>query len=100
HNHYEINEENISLMMREYGNDTPDRQLKLSNYSIILSLSFEPLKNYIHSEIDTYVNNVFLKISENISETEESLILLLNNKDLKENLKIKVIQRTETKISD
>src|SRR5690606_27208290 len=85
HNHYEINEENISLMMREYGNDTPDRQLKLSNYSIILSLSFEPLKNYIHSEIDTYVNNVFLKISENISETEESLILLLNNKDLKEN---------------
>lgn len=99
-NHYEINEENIFLMMREYGNDTPDRQLKLSNYSIILSLSFEPLKNYVHSEIDTYVNNVFLKISENISETEESLILLLNNKDLKENLKIKVIQRTETKISD
>lgn len=99
-NHYEINEENISLMMREYGNDAPDRQLKLSNYSIILSLSFEPLKNYVHSEIDTYVNNVFLKISENISETEESLILLLNNKDLKENLKIKVIQKVETKISD
>lgn len=99
-NHYEINEDNISLMIKEYGKTTTDEQLKTSNYTTILSSSFEPIKNYIHSEINTYVNNVFLKIPENISETEDSLILLLNNTDLKENLKIKIIQKVETKITD
>src|SRR5690606_27278160 len=88
------------LMIKEHESDITEDKLKRANYSTILNSETERIKKYVHSKINSYVTNVFLKISENISETEDSLISLLNNNDLKENYKIKVIQKIETKISD
>ena len=55
---------------------------------------------YIKSNINKYIENVFLKIDINTKEHEEYIIELLNNEDLDDTYKEKIIQKVETKISD
>lgn len=71
-----------------------------SNYGTILQSNCKPLIDYINSKINTYVEDVYLKLEQNISESEKSLLELLNNADLEDKLKIKIIQKVDTLISN
>lgn len=97
-NHYEINENNISKMLLGFGGKYEENECKQSNYSAILNSECYPLIEYINSDINTYAENVYLKIEENKFEKEENLVKLLNNEKLDKVLKIKIIQKVETKI--
>ena len=60
----------------------------------------EVLIDYIYSNINEYIKNVFLKIDTNTEESEETIKELLNNEDLEQNLKIEIIKQQNNKISD
>ena len=99
-NFYQINRLNLLQMITLNGHTVNEKDFETSNYEIILQTNCKPLIDYINSNINTYVEDVYLKLEQNNSESEEALLELLNNVDLEDKLKIKIIQKVETLISD
>lgn len=97
-NNYEINGDNLLQMIKFYG--TNNDFFETSNYSTIQNSNCIPLTEYINSEIEAYVKNVYLKLEKNKFEEEESLINLLNKNELGGLLRFDIIKKVETKISD
>jgi dephospho-CoA kinase len=98
--HYKITNENILLLLNEFSEEFDNLSFETTNYSAIQNSKCEPLIKYINEEIDNYIENVYLKLENNVIEDEESLKLLLNNDKLDSKLKLKIIEKVETKISD
>lgn len=98
--YYQINKGNILQMITLYGSIDDENDFETSNYGTILQSNCKPLIDYINSNINTYVEDVYLKLEQNNSESEEALLELLNNVDLEDKLKIKIIQKVDTHISD
>lgn len=99
-NLYELNQEMIRVVCQNKYTNITLEQLNNSNYSVIQQSDLNYLKVYIKSNINKYIENVFLKIDINTKEHEEYIIELLNNEDLDDTYKEKIIQKVETKISD
>lgn len=99
-NNYEINKENLLQKLKIYGENLNNLDFETSNYLTIQTSNCEPLINYINSEINIYVEKVYLKIEQNKLEDEGSLVELINNIDLDIKLKKKIIQKIETKINN
>lgn len=99
-NHYRINKDNLLQMFLLFGKESSEEDYCNSNYSTILKSECKPLINYINSNINTYVDNVYLKLEENNFEDEISLTNLLNDEILSSKSKIKIIQKVETKVSE
>ncbi len=95
-NHYQINIENIFLMADHATVDEIEENLLKANYTTILINGCTNLVNYIETNINNYVKDVVLKIPENISESEEFIIKLLNNQKLNEELKFDLIKKQNT----
>lgn len=95
---YEINRDNLLQMIKFYGKN--EDLFETSNYSTIQNSNCKPITEYVNSAIDIYVRNVYLKLDQNKFEDEESLINLLNHKELDFMLKCDIIEKVETKISD
>lgn len=97
---YEINVKMIEIFIKRYDIDTS--QLRISNYTFIKQTSdkMSEIIVYISDEINTYVENVLLKIDTNTKESEKVIIELLENDKLDKKLKIKLIEKEENKISD
>ncbi|OGS80496.1 MAG: hypothetical protein A3G95_07110, partial [Flavobacteria bacterium RIFCSPLOWO2_12_FULL_31_7] len=99
-NYYKINKENIIQILKTYGENINFDDFETSNYYQIMSTNCTHLIDYINSEINIYIKDVYLKLENNNKEKEESLIDLLNDDKLDLNLKKSIINKTETKISD
>lgn len=96
--YYQINKDNLLQMLNTYGGDLDD--FEISNYSTIQNSNCKPLIEYINANINIYVEDVYLRLEQNKFETEDSLKELLNIEDLDSKLKIKIIEKTETIITD
>lgn len=99
-NYYKINKENIIQILKTYGENINFDDFETSNYYEIMSTNCTHLIDYINSEINIYIKDVYLKLENNNKEKEESLIDLLNDNKLDLNLKTSIINKVETKISD
>lgn len=99
-NHYEINVNNIILMAKNATLDEIEENLLKANYTTILTNGYTNLINYIESDINNYVKNVLLKLPNNDSESEELIIELLNNSDLRDELKFDIIKKQKLIFSD
>lgn len=99
-NHYRINKDNLLQMFLLFGKESSEEDYSNSNYSTILKSECKSLIDYINSNINTYVDNVYLKLEENNFEDEISLTDLLNHEILSSKSKIKIIQKVETKVSE
>ncbi len=101
-NLYQLNEKMINKIVFIKGEpkETAEEKLKISHYTTTQESEAKELKSYIKQNINEYVENVFLKIDTNTKENEEYIIELLNNEDLDDIYKEKIIQKIETKISD
>lgn len=97
-NHYEINVGNLIQMFELNRED--EGLFYTSNFLTIQKSNCRPLIEYVNIEINIYVKNVYLKLDQNKFEEEESLINLLNHKELDFKLKCDIIEKVETKISD
>ena len=106
-NHYVISEKMIDKMVFLHcaPKSEIEEKLKTAHYTTIKNELFdkksaEILLNYINENINDYIKNVFLNIETNTQESEETMIELLNNEELNEDLKSQIIEKEETKISN
>lgn len=99
-NFYEINAGNISMMLLLYNNSIDNSALVESNYSTILYSGCKSLIDYVHNNISTYINNVFLRLDGNTKEVEENVVKLLNYDTLSISEKINIVLKQEALISD
>lgn len=99
-NNYEINTENVLQMLKLFVKNISELDFETSNYSTIQNSNCKPLIDYINSEINNYVEKVYLKIEQNKNEDVETFVELLNNVDLDIKLKKRIIKKVETKISN
>ncbi|MEZ7515910.1 YobI family P-loop NTPase [Flavobacterium frigidarium] len=98
-NHYEINEKMVNKIVKKYG-EFEQVSFDNSNYSSIKGSKSNSLISYIETYIDDYVRNIYLKLDTNINEEQKSYIELLNHSNLSLKLKLDVIKKVATKISD
>ena len=98
---YAINENNISLFINimSHKNFTSEKLLT-ANYTSIKESDCKNLIKYINRNINLYLVNVFLKLDTNTKESEQSIIELLNNTEITEENKEKIINKEETLITD
>ncbi|MDH6357345.1 hypothetical protein [Parabacteroides sp. PF5-9] len=99
-NFYEINDENISMILLLFNKDIDKRTLIESNYSTILNSGCKDLIDYIEDNISTYINNILLKLEDNTKETEENIVKLINNDNLSISAKTNIVLKQEILISD
>ena len=97
--HYYINVHNIILLLNKLY-EGHSEGVTCWNYTTILESDCEPLKRYIQEFLVDYLERVFLKLPYNTNESEETLLLLLNNEKLDHNIKVKILQKQQTKIQD
>lgn len=104
-NLYEINPMMITVIMLMMGNKASEEGViskQLTEYSKIRNSNVSTLKQYIEDNIDTYVNNVYLRTlnSERSNENEESILALIQHKTLSKSMKNKIIDTMATQIAD
>lgn len=97
--HYYINVHNITLLLNKLYNGHSEG-VACWNYTTILKSDCEPLKRYIQEFLVDYLERVFLKLPYNTNESGETLLRLLNNEKLDHNIKVKILQKQQTKIQD
>lgn len=95
---YELNIDIFKLLFSK--KQILTNEYNTSNYHFLQTYGIGPLKKYIYDNINTYVQNIYLRLENNTEETECSLIELLNNQNLKLELKNKIIQKENTVIND
>lgn len=96
-NYYKITEANISLILKEFGRV---ENFKEVNYTVISKSTHKPLKDYINSNIQEYIKEVYLKLPDVQQEDEYKFKELLKNKNLDEEIKVQIIEKVETSISE
>lgn len=70
-----------------------------SNYTAILKSECPYLIECIESNIELYIDDIYLEIETNVNEEENSYLKLLNNKEISLDDKIILIQKINTKIT-
>lgn len=82
-NKYVINENMIELFISNFNeNNTNVEELKTANYTTIKNSGKTKLTKYIDDNLDDYIENVFLKLENNINESQENICSFFNNEDL------------------
>lgn len=101
---YSINKENLTLMLSLYYSKFSSIEFNRRNYSHILESKNEEatqrLWDYIHANINIYLKNVFFNINENNKEDVGAIIKLLNNEDVKIDLKKRLIKSQSIKLDN
>lgn len=98
-NHYQISIHNITLLLEKLVPNQPEG-IKHWNYTTILNSECEPLKKYVQENLKDYLKDVFLKLPDNNNEAEDTLLILLDDDNLDDAIKIKILQKQEIKIKD
>ena len=90
---YEINPENISLLLDTYraNNETTCPDHAIANYTAISAYGSPELKGYIDSNLSLYLGKVFFALPGNSKEDAEILRQLLNAEQVNHGQKIEII---------
>lgn len=96
--YYEINIEMLKAIIPEDKFDL--EKFRTQNYSYLRESDLNSIVTYIEENINTYVEKILIGIADNTKENIDSYTLLLNNSDLKLELKKKLIQKNEIIIND
>lgn len=97
--YYDFNVEIFRTLM-SINNEFEADEFETANYGYILSKGFDCQIKYIHSEIDEYVQYIYLQLENNTKEKLEHYIQLLNHPNLDIDFKEEVIEQVETIIDD
>lgn len=102
-NSYEINERMIELMISTFKKSDVEiefEHLKNKNYTTILNSECDKLIEYINSNVEEYIENVFLEIEENTEEEEKSILDLIELIEDNLELQKKIINKQNIKITN
>jgi hypothetical protein len=97
-NFYCINSDMITMILT-YKKLFDKHTFETQNFSAILKSDYKPLIENINTEIIAYIDNVYLKLSDNKNEPEEMLLQLINNEVISLDKKILIVQKVATKLS-
>lgn len=96
---YTLSISNIKFILKN--NDLLNNSdFNTKNYSSIKKSNLTNLINYVKDNINDYIEIIYLNIETNKQETEEYYIELLNNENISDKNKIKLISQVETLIND
>lgn len=98
--YYQINANNISLLLHYHVENIEEQKITESNYSTILNSGCKHLIDYVEYNIGFYTKNVFLKLENNTKENEKSIIKLLNKGELSIITKADIIIKQEIVITN
>ena len=97
---YELNFENIALMLlKEYVIDN-DNDIKHKNFSLIKRQYTSPLMTYVSKSMSSYIDIVLKNCSGKISDDQDVVIDLLNNSDINSSEKKQYINLVTNEIQD
>lgn len=99
-NLYKINERMVNEVV-EFAATKRNRSfsdLENKHYTTIKEIGDEKILNYINTNIETYISDVFLKIESNTKESEQSVIDLLNNEEMSADCKGQIVVKEEQRI--
>lgn len=74
---YKINKEMIALFIGKKSSSENKDNLNIANYTTIKTSGCTQLMDYVDSNLNEYISNIFLSIPENTQESEELVIELL-----------------------
>lgn len=95
---YEINPENIGLLLDTYRTNKETKcDHATANYSAISAYGSPELKGYIDSNLTLYLDKVFFALPGNIKENSEIIKQLLNTEQVTNEQKIEIISKQEVK---
>lgn len=92
---YEINQSNISYLMKRYSSEKDTNQHTISNYSVMSKLGCEQIKKYVDANLSVYINDVFLCLASNTKESGDAIKSLLNNAALDLDTKKSIVSQEE-----
>lgn len=99
-NLYKINYENIEYIIlkdkQNEGKNILKSNLKLKNYESLSN--FKKIKQYVDNSINDYIENVYKKLYDQQEDKEETVVSLLNNKDIDSNIILKKEKNNITNI--
>lgn len=98
--YYQINANNISLLLHYHVENIEDQKITESNYSTILNSGCKHLIDYVEDNIGFYTKNVLLKLENNTKENEKCVIKLLNIESLGILTKKDIITKQEIVITN
>lgn len=98
-NYYKINIGMIELLLQHF-KKFDINEFSKANFSSIMTSSLQEMIDYINSNIDDYISNVYLEIETNTDEPLGYYLELLNNENLDEDLKEEIIIHVNTKIKN
>lgn len=101
-NCYQINERNIKFLVNNLGKQEPQNldSTKVPNYTRILQSGIESLIEYIGNNMEDYLERVLFKAKNSEQEEGESIIWLLNDEDLPDELKEKIVEIVQFELED
>lgn len=99
-NYYEINIENILRIIKRYNQNIDTEQLSYSHYTTLKSANLLNLTQYISTNIEQYISDVIVLLSDNTKESEDIIIEILNREELNISTKEKFINNQSCKIKD
>lgn len=95
---YEINFKNISLMLGKFYSVSREYDIHHQNYSYIMSNAESPLANYVNKNISNYLDVVLENSADEIRDSGNEILLILNNSDLSTEQKLAYIYQLKTTI--
>ncbi|MCQ4924403.1 hypothetical protein NE686_14975 [Tissierella carlieri] len=98
-NFYEINFEMICLILQNIYQYRENHKLKHKNYTLLLTRPNEPIIAYIKTNINNYIRMILKNCDNCISDSEETIKVVLNDKELELTLKNEYIELLHTSIT-
>jgi len=92
-NLYAITVDNLRLLLMRLGNGVTEEDCEIRNYTTIFTKGTEKIQGYVDSHISEYVNDVFLTLPKNGSESPEIILALLEKEQLDLDQKQKIIHK-------
>lgn len=96
---YEINSENLKLIIREVLNVKNEEDILHKNYTILCNDQDSAITKYVNENIDEYFEVNLEMCAGNINDNEDVVISVLNNANISVNLKKKYILALNTVIN-
>jgi hypothetical protein len=95
-NLYALNYEMIEFILTNELKEDISNTLKTSNFSTILGSENKHIIEYLNANLEVYTHEVYLKLEQYQEEEPKFIIELLNNKDLDEKTRAKIIGKSKT----
>lgn len=98
-NRYEINPQTVEQLLAFKERLEPSRFAN-QNYDAIINSQLPEMIEYVDENLNTYLKQLYFKLSTNVEEPNETLILLLNNETVEINNKKQLISQVKNSIDE